>query len=166
MLSKQIESALNEQIKKEAFAANAYLAMGSWCDVHSLKGAQAFYYEQSAEEREHMMKIINYVNEQGGQAMVSEIKAPQKDFESIEEIVNKSLQQEQDVTKSIYHIVDLCLAEKDHGTFNFLQWFVAEQQEEEALFRALQEKIRMVNNEGGQLLILDNEFSKLKLKLS
>lgn len=164
MLIKQIEAALNDQIKKEAIASNAYLAMGIWCDVHSLKGAQAFYYEQSAEEREHMMKIISYVNEQGGQAIVSEIKAPQKDFESIEEIINKSFQQEQDVTKSIYHMVDLCLAEKDYGTFTFLQWFMTEQQEEEALFRSLQKKIRMVNNEGEQLLILDNEFSKLRVK--
>ena len=162
MLNEKVEKAINVHIVKEADASNSYLAMASWCEVFGLREATEFFYEQSIEERGHMLKLVRYVNENGGKACIPAIHEPKGDFESIAEIVNLSLEQEIVVTKSIHEIVGLCDQEKDYGTKNFMQWFVQEQQEEESLFRSLKDLIRMIGIEGVSLIMLDNEIAKLR----
>ena len=164
MLNEKIEKALNNHIIKEADASNSYLAMASWCEVFGLKESTEFYYEQSIEEREHMLKLIRYVNENDGTARIPAINEPKNDFVSIAEIVDFSLEQEMSVTRSIHEIVALCDQENDYATKNFIQWFVQEQQEEENLFRSLKDMIRMIGIEGVSLIMLDNEIAKLRNK--
>ncbi len=162
MLNKKVEKAINDHIVKEADASNAYLAMASWCENFGLRESTEFYYEQSIEERGHMLKLVRYVNENDGRAHIPAVKKPKEDFESIAEVVDLSLEQEIAVTKSIHEIVALCDQEKDYGTTNFIQWFVQEQQEEESLFRSLKDMIRMIGIEGVSLIMLDNEIAKLR----
>jgi len=164
MLNEKVEKFLNTHIVKEADASNAYLAMASWCEIFGLREATEFYYEQSIEERVHMLKLVRYVNENGGRARIPAVQEPKRDFKSISEVVDISLEQEMAVTRSIHEIVSLCDQENDYGTKNFIQWFVHEQQEEENLFRSLKDLIRMIGIEGVSLIMLDNEFVKIRQK--
>jgi len=162
MLTKTIAATLNDQMAKEAFASNSYLSMASWCDGQGLRGCAEFFYAQSNEEREHMLKLVKYINESGSHAHISSIKEPLCKYESIKEVFELSLEQEKDVSQSINKLVELALGDKDYATNNFLQWFVAEQHEEEQLFRSILDIIRLAGFEGKNLLIIDNEVAKIR----
>jgi len=164
MLKNEIEQALNEQIAKEAFASNSYLSMASWCETEGLIGAGEFFYAQSEEERQHMLKLFRYVNTSGGHAMVPETKRLPKEYDSIHHAVAISIEQEAAVTKAISELVDLSLSGKDFGTFNFLQWFIAEQQEEEQVFKSIEDMLRLAGGKDANLLLVDKEIFPLKLK--
>src|SRR5690625_3729623 len=126
---------LNKQIGKEAHASSAYLAMASWCDQNALNGSAELLYEQSAEEREHEMKIFHYINDNGGTAASPEVKDIFHDYSSLEEVYETALEQEINVTKSIHAIVKKCRQVDDYRTEKFLQWFIDEQMEEEKKMR-------------------------------
>ena len=164
MLSKKIEEALNEQIAKEAYASSYYLSMASWCETVGLRGCAAFLYEQSEEEKEHMMKLFKYVNEAGGHAITPEIKEPPRSYKSIAQVFEFTLEHEMNVTKSINKLVELCFNSKDYSSFNFLQWYVAEQHEEEKLFRSILDIVKITVGDSRGLLFLDNEIAKLRDK--
>ncbi len=164
MLSKEIETALNNQLANEAYASNYYLSMASWLEKSGLRGSAAFMHEQSEEEREHMMRMLKYVNEAGGHAKVSALKEPPYNYKSITQVFELALEHEIHVTQSINKIVDLALSKKDYGTFNFLQWYVAEQHEEEKLFTSILDIIKITGTEGRGLLLIDNEMAKLREK--
>ena len=162
MLSPKIEKALNEQIVKEDYAAHSYLAMASWCEKSGLRGCAGFLYQQSEEELEHMMKLLRYVNAAGGHALVAALQEPPNSYKSISHVFQLALEHEIGVTKSINKIVELCFTEKDYSSFNFLQWYVSEQHEEEKLFNSILDVIKIAGTDGKGLLLIDNEISKLR----
>jgi len=134
MLSKTIQEALNKQVAMEAASSQAYLAMASWAEIQpGFDGVTDFFYEQSDEERQHMLKLIRYINERGGFGVVPALEQPVITFPSLKKIFADFLQAEIEVSKAINELVDLALSEKDYSTHNFLQWYVAEQIEEEAM---------------------------------
>jgi len=137
MLSKKIEAALNAQIEIESMSSQTYLAMASWAETQGLSGTAAFLYRHSDEERMHALKLIKFVNERGGHAMVPALKQPQKTYKGVTHIFQSLLEHGTHVTATINQVVDTCLKEKDYTTHNFMQWYVSEQIEEEALARAL-----------------------------
>lgn len=160
MITKKIESALNNQISLEAYASFYYLSMASWCDYKGLPGSAKFLYAHSEEEKVHMLKLFSYINEAGGHAVTPPIKQTQLDFKSLIQIFELMLKHEVEVTKEINKLVDLCLHEKDYSTFNFLQWYVAEQHEEEKLFRSILDKAKLIGDDKG-LYWLDKEIGSL-----
>lgn len=162
MLSKKIEKALNEQIAKEANATFYYLAMASWAHSQALDGTASFLYRHSNEENMHMHKIFNYINETGGHALVPEIKKVPNTFKSIEEVFNLILESELAVTKAVNNIVAACYDEKDFATLNFMQWFVAEQHEEEVLFRRILDKIKLIGTDFKGIYTLDKEIGMIR----
>src|SRR5690606_37599473 len=134
MLSKKLEEQLNKQVKMEAKASFLYLSMASWCEQKRLNGAANFYYPHAEEERQHMLKIFKFINEMGGHAIAPEIKEVDTDFKDIKNIVERSLESEKVVTNSVHKLTELAREEKDYGTYNFMQFYVDEQREEEVLF--------------------------------
>ncbi len=159
MLSKKIEKALNDQIILEHTASHYYLAMASWTEVNGLNGTSAFLYNHSNEERMHMLKLFKFVNERGGHALVPESKKVKHTFQSLQEIFETVLQHEIMVTNEINNLVDLCLNEKDYTTHNFLQWYVAEQIEEESLARNVLDKLKLIGNDKGGLYLFDRDMA-------
>src|SRR3989338_6773466 len=127
MLPKKVEDALNKQVANEAYASSSYLSMASWCDKEGLRGCAAFFYEQSEEERVHMLKLLKHVNLVGGHGVVTEIKAPPLEYKSVKQVFEVALDQEMDVTKQINKLVEQAFDAKDFASFNFLQWYVEEQ---------------------------------------
>ena len=164
MISKSIEKALNEQIAKEAYASYYYLSMASWCDANRLPGGAKFFYMHSDEERMHMHKLFIYINETGGHAMTPAIPQMPHKYKSIEEILDLTLKHEVEVTKSINNLVDMCLKEKDYSTFNFLQWYVAEQHEEEHLFQSVIDKVKLLGGDAKNLFWIDKELGSMSSK--
>ena len=146
-LSQEMEKALNEQIVMESEAASFYLYMASWCEVSGYEGAAEFFYKQSDEERDHMLKIVHYLNRLGTIANISTIKEPPKNLDSLESIVKTSLEAEQKVTSSIHEIITLAEKERDRRTFDFLQWFVNEQIEEEESFDRILQKFDVIGRD-------------------
>ncbi len=160
MLSKKIENILNEQVEKEGYAAQLYLAMASWSETQGYDGISQWFYAQHMEEIEHMLKIIKYVNERGGHAIIPKIDKPPKDFEGIMQIYEAALEHEQMVTRSINNIVGLCLEEKDYTTHNWIQWFVDEQLEEESSVNAIIDKLNMLGDKN--MYIFDRDIMKMR----
>ncbi len=162
MLSKDIETALNEQIVHEGYASSYYLSMASWCEKSGLHGCAAFLYEQSEEERDHMMRLLRYINASGGHAKACAVKEPPYEYKSVGEVFELALEHEIHVTRLINRIVELCLKTKDFSSFHFLQWFVAEQHEEEKLFTSIRDLIKMTGTDGKGLYFIDTEISKVR----
>ncbi len=161
MLPKKIQSALNKQISEEAYASNYYLSMASWCDREGLRGSAGFLYLHADQEKAHMMKLFHYVNEAGGHAIAPQIKEPPQEYKSVSNVFELTLKHEQTVTRLINELVELCLEEKDYSTFNFLQWYVAEQHEEERLFKSILDLIRIAGLEGRGLFLVDKEVGNI-----
>jgi len=160
MLNKKIESILNKQIGIESYASHKYLAMASWCDVQGFEGAANFLYEHSDEERMHMMKFFRYINDKGGHAVVSEVAMPRLEFESINELFEYAYEGECQVSQAINEIAIIAMEERDHTTYNFIQWFITEQLEEEILYRGILDKIGLIGEGANSLFIIDQEISR------
>lgn len=161
MVSDIIEKALNHQIRIEAESSQIYLAMASWAEVQGFEGVASFMYAHSDEERMHMLKLVKFVNERGGHAEVSDLSKPPVSFGSFKEMFQKLFDHEVMVSQKINELVDITLKEKDYATHNFLQWYVAEQIEEEALARTILDKINLIGDDKGGLYLFDNDVKLL-----
>lgn len=159
MLSKKIEKALNNQVELEALSSNYYLAMASWAEAEGLNGAAEFLYKHSDEERVHMVKLLRFINDRGGRGIVPALKQPASKFKSLSEIFDIILEHEIKVTSEINHVVDICLSEKDYTTHNFMQWYVAEQLEEESLAKQYVDKLRLIGGDKSGLYMFDRDLS-------
>lgn len=161
MLSKTIEKALNKQIEVENASSQFYLAMASWAETEGINGVANFLYRHSDEERMHMLKLVRYVNERGGRAEIAAIEKPPKKFESVQFVFKSLFEHEVKVSKEINEVVELCLKEKDYTTHNFMQWYVSEQIEEEALARNILDKLNLIGNDKGGLYLFDRDLDTL-----
>lgn len=161
MLSKKIEEALNKQVTVEAESSQIYLAMASWAENLGFEGVSQFMYAHSDEEREHMLKLIKFINERGGHAKVSQLSAPPTEFGSFKDMFQTLFDHEVMVSKSINDLVDISLQEKDYATHNFLQWYVSEQIEEEALARNILDKINLIGDDKSGFYLFDNDIKQL-----
>ena len=161
MISEKIENLLNQQIELEAAASQFYLAMASWAEVQGYNGVSAWLFTHSDEEREHMLKLIRFVNERGGNAMIPALTSPPRSFNGITEVFDTLLQHEVKVTNEINKLVDFCLAEKDYTTHNFLQWYVAEQIEEERVARQMLDKLKLIGNDKGGMYLFDRDLETM-----
>ena len=161
MLSKKIEAALNGQVAVEASSSQAYLAMASWAENQGLQGTAAFLYRHSDEERMHMLKLVKFINERGGRAVIPALKQPGTNYKTITDVFQALLDHETKVTNEINSVVDLCLKEKDYTTHNFMQWYVGEQIEEEALARTLIDKLNLIGGDKGGLYLFDRDLQGL-----
>ncbi|WP_224485107.1 ferritin [Robertkochia aurantiaca] len=166
MLSKKIEKALNDQVRVEAESSQIYLAMACWAEVKGLEGVARFMFDQSDEEREHMLKLIKFINERGGHAQISALKAPNVTFNSFQEMFQMLHDHEVLVSESINELVHQSLQEKDYATHNFLQWYVAEQIEEEAMAKSILDKINLIGDDKGGLYLFDRDIQQLTVTSS
>jgi ferritin len=146
-LSKEIETALNSQMTKEAQAAQIYLSYAVWADDGGYSGIADFLFRHAAEERNHMMKILQYIQSRGGKAKIEAIQAPPADPRNVNECFHKVFEHEVDNTEAIYKLVNLSMEKGDWATWNFVQWFVKEQIEEESLALDLLDKIKVAGGE-------------------
>ena len=159
MLSKRMQDALNEQIRIEAESSQVYLAMASWAEIQpGINNVTSFFYHHSDEERAHMLKLIHFVNERGGFAVVPALEQPPLTFPSIKHAFEALLNHEIFVSESINKLIDIALEVKDYATHNFLQWYVSEQIEEEALARTMNDKLELIGDDKGGMYLFDRDI--------
>jgi ferritin len=159
MLKKKMETALNKQINAELYSAYLYLSMASWAESKGLDGVGNWFRIQYQEEQAHAMRLYDYVNERGSRVKLTAIDAPPTDWKSPLAVFKETLKHEQKVTGLINRLVDLARSESDHATDNMLQWFVAEQVEEEATADSILCRIELVGEKGEGLFMIDRELA-------
>lgn len=142
-LSKTLTAALNAQMTKEAQASQIYLSYATWASGQGYGGIANFLFKHSKEERNHMMKILEYILKRCGDAQIRAIPAPPENPATIHSCFEKVFEHEVENTKAIYNLVKLSFDEEDWSTWNFLQWFVNEQIEEETFAINLIDKLKM-----------------------
>jgi ferritin len=161
MLSPAVSKALNKQIEVEGYSSQYYLSMASWAETQGLNGVSSFLYTHADEERLHMLKLIKFVNERGGHGQVPQLKQPPVTFKSVKAIFEEILKHEIKVTSEINSLVDSTLKEKDYTTHNFLQWYVSEQIEEEALARQIVDKLKLIGDDKSGLYFFDRDLESI-----
>ncbi|MEH0156075.1 ferritin [Limibacter armeniacum] len=161
-LAKEVEEMLNNQVKMEDESSQFYLSCASWCEKEGFQQSANFLYGHAEEERGHMLKIFKYINTVGGHALAADIPPVRHSFNSLREIFENVLEHEVKVTKSINELVDYCFQHKDWGTFQFLQWFVEEQREEEDLARRVIDVFDIIGEDSPQgMWLIDQEIGRL-----
>jgi ferritin len=162
MLCEKIVKQLNKQINLEFYSSNFYLQMSSWCATQGLDGCAAFLKGHATEEMEHMQRLFDYVNECGALAILGAIEAPPTEFANIKVVFEQTYEHECLITRAINDLVHAAFEARDYSTFNFLQWYVSEQHEEEKLFKGILDKLEIIGTKDSGLYHFDREMAQLE----
>jgi len=160
MISEKIKDAVNKQINAEIYSSYLYLSMSAYFESINLKGFANWMKAQAQEEMVHAIKFYDYINERSGRVLLTAIEAPPKQWDSPLDVFEFTYKHEQKVTGLINDLVNLAISEADHATTNFLQWFVAEQVEEEASADEVVQKLKLAGERGSGLFMLDRELGQ------
>ena len=158
MISKAMQTALNKQINKEIYSAYVYLALSGQSAIAGLPGISRWFKLQYDEELGHAMRIFDYMMDQNAPVDFDAIQKPAIRFDSPLPVFKKVLHHEQEVTKSVHHLMDLALNERDHATHNMLEWFVREQVEEDSSVQKIIDSLQIIGKEGSGLFVLDRDL--------
>lgn len=160
MISERMQEALNGQLNAELYSSYLYLSMAAYFQGQNMGGCANWMRVQAQEEDTHAMKFYNFINERGGRVVLKTIDGPPTEWDSALAAFEAVLEHEQKVTGLINELVELALAEHDHATNIFLQWFVTEQVEEEDSANDVIQQIKMVGEAEGGLFMLDRELGQ------
>ncbi|MEM7009386.1 MAG: ferritin [Thermodesulfobacteriota bacterium] len=160
MLSKEIQSALNDQIKNEYFSSYTYLSMAAYCESINMQGFATWMRLQSEEELTHAMRLFDYVIDRDANVVLQAIGKPQTKFKSLKEMFQIVLDHEREVTGMINNLYEQAISENDHATAVELQWFISEQVEEEKSAHEILDKLKLAGNSTSALFILDTQLSE------
>ena len=160
MISEKMQKAINDQINAEFYSSYLYLSMAAYFEAENYKGFAAWMRMQAEEEKEHGYKLYDYMNDRGGRVVLAAIEAPPTDFKSVQDVYEKTLAHEREVTARINKVNTLALEENDYATTAHLQWFITEQVEEEATAEEILNQIKMVDGKPGSLFYIDRHMAK------
>ena len=162
IISEETINALNVQLNEENYSSHLYFNMAGWAAKNGLSGASAFLEAHAKEEHKHLELFSDFIKKVGGQPIVSAMKAPESSFNSIEDIFYKIMEHEQYITFCIKKLVNKAMDDKDYITLKFLDCFIEEQVEEEALFSSIIDKIKMLGElKGRDLYMFDSYLSSI-----
>ncbi|MFA6129199.1 MAG: ferritin [Bacteroidales bacterium] len=159
MIGKKMQTAIDEQINAEIWSAYLYLSMSAYFESQNLKGFANWMKIQWQEEVTHAIKFFDYVHSRGGQVTLKPITAVPVKWGNAIDVFKETLSHEQQVTSLINNLANLAVEEKDHATNTVLQWFIAEQVEEEANAEQILVQLKMIGDNGYGLLMLDRELA-------
>ena len=159
MISDNMTQALNEQVNREMYSAFLYMSMSAHCNQVGLKGFANWFMVQYHEEMLHAMKIYEYIQRQGSEVKLAAIQAPATTFESPLDMFTQTLAHEQFITRSINDLMELAIAEKDHASQIFLEWYVTEQVEEEENDNDIIAQLNFIKDNPQGLMMLDRELA-------
>lgn len=159
MISDKMQEALNKQVNAEFYSAYMYLAMSAYCNNMGLPGFAHWMRMQYEEESLHVTKMYDYILDQGGTIHLETIEEPPKEYGTPLEVFETTLEHEQFVTGLIHKLMDLAVEERDYATQTFLQWYVTEQVEEESNVNDIVAPLRMVGEDKGGLMMIDQQLT-------
>lgn len=159
-MNKKVEELLNAQVELEGYSSNLYLAMASWAEAEGYSGISQWLYAQAEEEHVHMLRLLHYINDRSGRAIVPEFKKPPVEFGSIQKLFEQVYAHEVHITNTINKIVGITFDEKEYTTHQWIQWYVNEQIEEEKTARELLDKLKLAGE--ANLYIFDRDIMSLR----
>lgn len=148
----------NNQITMEFASSIAYWQMSAYFETENLTGMAAWMRMQAEEEKDHARRFMTFVLDRGNGVNLGAIEAPESTFESVEHVFKTALGHEQEVTKAIHDLYRLASESGDLASYPFLQTFIEEQNEEEAMVETILERVRLAGGESSAILLLDNEL--------
>ncbi|MDI6724315.1 MAG: ferritin [Methanobacterium sp.] len=160
MIKKRVLDALNSQLNAELYSAYLYLSMEAYFESIDLSGFANWMRAQAQEELTHAMKFYDYIVQRGERVDLTSIDEPQKEWDSPLAVFEHVYEHEKKVTGLINDLVDISVAESDHATTNFLQWYVAEQVEEEESASGVLQRVKLTADSPGGLFMLDTELGQ------
>ena len=160
MINRTMQDAMNDQINKELFSSYLYLSMAAYFEDRNLSGFAHWMRVQEAEEREHAMKLYDFILERGGRVMLKAIDAPKAEWTSTLEVAEEVAAHEAKVTASIYALYETALNEKDYPAQVMLQWFISEQVEEEKNAAEIVANLKLIEKGGTAVFVLDHQLGK------
>ena len=160
MIGKVMQDAINEQINKELYSSYLYLSMAAYFEDQNLPGFAKWMRMQEGEEREHGLKLYDFLVDRGGRVALKAIAAPESDWKSPLELFKQVAAHEAAVTASIHNLYETALKEKDYAAQAMLQWFISEQVEEEKNAAEIVAQLELVEARGTAVLMLDHRLGK------
>ncbi len=160
MIDQKVQNAMNEQIKNELFSAYLYLSMAAYFEEKNLAGFAHWMRVQSREEQEHALKFYDFIHDRGGKVTLMAIEQPKTGWKSALDAFNDAYAHEQLVTGMVNKIYETALQEKDYPAQIMLQWFINEQVEEEKNASQIVEQLKLIEERGTAVLMLDHQLSK------
>lgn len=161
MLKTEMVNLLNDQINLEFYSSNLYLQMSAWCEEKGFEGAAIFMRKHADEEMGHMNRLFTYVSETGALPILGNIDQPPHEYPSLKAVFELIYEHECLVTSKINSLAHAAFTNQDYSTFNFLQWYVSEQHEEEKLFKGIIDKITLVGEDGKALFFIDKDLAEM-----
>lgn len=162
MIGIAMQDAMNEQINKEFFSSYLYLSMAAYFEERNLSGFAHWMRMQADEERGHAMRFYDFIVDRGGRVVLKAIDAPKTDWSSSLEVAQEVAEHEAKVTASIYSLYELAMQEKDYPAQTMLQWFINEQVEEEKNAAEIVANLKLIEERGTAVLMLDKQLGKRK----
>ena len=159
MLKAPMIEKLNEQMNLELYSSLLYQQMSAWCSFNSFEGAAAFLRRHAQEEMTHMQRLFDYLTDTGSLPRINSVSSPFAEYASLDELFRVTY--EQLITSKINELAHAAMSNQDYPTFNFLQWYVAEQHEEEKLFKSVIDKLTLAGKSGEGLYFIDKELATL-----
>ena len=135
--------------------------MSAWCSDKGFEGAATFLKKHSQEEMQHMQRLFDYLVDTGTLPVLGSISAPPVKFDLLAEVFKLTYEHEQLITTKINALAHIAFTNQDYSTFNFLQWYVTEQHEEEKLFKSVVDKLALVGNSGNSLFFVDKDLGNM-----
>ncbi|POP45008.1 H-type ferritin [Superficieibacter electus] len=161
MLKADMIEKLNAQMNLELYSSLLYQQMSAWCSYHSFEGAAAFLRRHAQEEMGHMQRLFDYLTDTGSLPRIENTASPFAEYESLDHLFHATYEHEQLISSQINALAHAAMSSQDYPTFNFLQWYVAEQHEEEKLFKSVIDKLSLAGKSGEGLYFIDKELSTL-----
>jgi ferritin len=160
MLSKKMYEALNDQVNHELESEYVYLQLAAWSKANNLEGFYGWMTHQAAEEREHAMKIHDFLIDNGHEVTLTGIPQPKLNIKSAVDVFKASLKHEQKISKNIHDCYTVALAEKCYRSQVMLHWFIDEQLEEEATAGSILQKLEDLKESPSSIYWIDKELKK------
>lgn len=160
MISNKLRDALNKQVNEELQSYYIYLGIAAYFEEKNLNGFAHWMHLQAEEERNHAMRIYNFLYDRGARVNLLPLDAPPAQWASPLAAFEQALEHERKISGMIHNLVDLAVAEKDHPTQAFLQWFVNEQVEEEAAADDIIQQLKLVGDAPTGIFLLDRELAQ------
>jgi ferritin len=159
-MTERMVSALNEQITREFYSAYLYLSMSSYLSRIKMKGMANWTKVQYHEELSHAIKMYDFLITRGENVILKEISKPQNEWKSVEHVFSDILNHEKYITENINNLMKIAIEENDYASIQFLQWFIAEQVEEEANAQDILDQLELIGDSKHGLVMLDKELGQ------
>lgn len=157
-MDKKVADLLKDQVNKEFFSAYLYLAMSNFYHEKSLDGFGHWFDVQAREELDHALKMLKYLQDNDEKVTLEAIAAPEANFTDLRQPLVKALEHEKYVTSLINAIYGQARKVDDYRCCQFLDWFIAEQGEEEKSTSDLIAKYDLLGGDAKGLYLLNSEL--------